>query len=171
MSNRKLIYPTELPSWKGMSFLPDKKGARKTDWGEPIRARGMFALLSYLKNNPHPTIVTILDCNLVSSREYSYDMPLLAFLSNSERKLVNLLSLGSEASRQQNIKEIRLLEKKHPKITQVVKKINSWKVYGDLHGGNLMRDRYGNYKLIDLEGFNLSYRSHHEVIKAITTRR
>jgi hypothetical protein len=154
-----------------MSFLSDKKGARKTEWGDPIRVGRMFALLSYLKNNPHPTIVSILDCKRIDSREYSYDMPLLAFLSDSQHKLVNLLSLGSEVDRKQNMAEIRLLEKKHPKLAQVVKKINSWKVYGDLHGGNVMRNRYGNYKLIDLEGFGLSYRSHHEVIKAITSRR
>jgi hypothetical protein len=167
----KLHHPTDLPSWKGLSFLPDKRVRKADNWGDPIRVSRTFALLTYLKNNPHPTIVPILDCHQTSSREYSYDMPLLAYLSDSEYKLINLLSLGSEASRKQSIKEIISLEKKHPKLTQVVKKINSWKTYLDLHGGNVMRDRYGNYKLIDIEGFGLSVHSHHAIIDSILRRR
>lgn len=170
-TRQKLQYPTELPSWKGLSFLPDNKGARKIAYGDSTRTNRTLALLSYLKNNPHPTIVSILDFSRVSSYQYSYDMPLLAYLSDTEYKLVTLLSRGNETNRKNNKKKILELEKKHPKLTQVIKKIKSWAIYGDLHGGNVMRDRYGNYRLIDIEGFNLFYHSHHEVINAITARR
>lgn len=167
---QKLQYPTTLPHWKGLEFLPDNKGVRKTDsWGDEFRVARTIELFNYLKNNPHPTIVPILDyCSLAPS-EYSYDMPLMAKLSNSESELAEIYSDGPEARKIEKNKIYRL-KKKHPKLYQVLVKLDSWKTYVDLHEGNVMRDRYGNYKLIDIEGFGLTTHSVQTIIDDITKK-
>lgn len=171
MSGRKLKYPAELPNWKGLFFLPGNKVVRKTNsWSEWAKVNRTVNLLSYLKDNPHPTIVSILNVERISSTEYSYDMPLLAKLSISESNLVYYLSLQPKYQVEHQSK-INRLKRKHPKLFQVINKINSWEVYLDLHGGNVMRDKYGNYKLIDIEGFGLSQYSHKDIIDKITARR
>lgn len=174
MSKRKLQYPTELPHWKGVHFLPDNKGVQKTDsWGDERRVSRTVSFLNYLKNNPHPTIVPILDYRVISYREYSYDMPLMAELSDSESELVGLFTEASEGSvyRAKNRHKIYRLGKKHPKLYQVIKKLNSWKTYIDLHEGNVMKDQYGNIKLIDIEGFGFSRYSFEDIVNDITARR
>lgn len=168
---QKLQYPIELPHWKGLSFLPDNKTVRKTDsWGDQFRVDKTIEILTYLKNNPHPTIVPILDCCKISSTEYSYDMPLMAMLSDSESELISLWTDGLDTRKEKRSKIYRL-RKKHPKLFQILKKLNSWETYLDLHEGNVMRDRYGNYRLIDLEGFGLSRYSVSDIVHDITTRR
>jgi hypothetical protein len=172
---QKLQYPNELPYWKGLRFFPDdNRKVRKTDsWGDERRVAKTFELLTYLKNNRHPTIVTILDCRKISSTEYSYDMPLMAELSNSETELVDLVTSGeyNPDYRIANRHRVYRLRKKHPKLFQVIQKINSWKTYVDLHEGNLMKDQYGNYKLIDLEGFGFTRYSSDDIISSITAKR
>lgn len=174
MSKRKLQYPTELPNWKGVSFTKDQKRVRKENsWFDDYKVDRIFQFLKYLRNNPHPTIVTILDCRRISPFEYSYFMPLMARLSNSEAELVDLYTSGEHNSdyRKANHKRILYLKKKHPKLFQVIQKIESWGTYLDLHEGNVMRDRYGNYRLIDIEGFGFSHYSIEDIIKSITIRR
>jgi hypothetical protein len=174
MPKRKLQYPTELPDWKGVSFTKDQKKVRKENsWFDESRVDRTVRFLKYLRKNPHPTIVTILNCRRISSNEYSYFMPLMAELSNSHAELVDLYTSGTSDSdyRKANSKRISFLKKKHPRLFQVIKKIESWGTYHDLHEGNLMRDQYGNPKLIDLEGFGFSQFSTEEIIDSITARR
>jgi hypothetical protein len=174
MSKRKLQYPTELPNWKGVSFTKDQKRVRKDNsWFDESRVDRTVQFLKYLIKNPHPTIVTILNCRRISSNEYSYFMPLMANLSNSEAELTDLYTSGNSNSdyRKANLKRISFLKKKHPKLFQVIKKIESWGTYHDLHEGNLMRDQYGNYKLIDIEGFGFAHYSFDDLVKSITVRR
>lgn len=170
MSGRKLQYPTKLPGWKGISFLPNNKGVRKeASWFDFAKVNRIFEFLTYLKNNRHPTIVSILDCRRISNEEYSYDMPLMAELSRSEALLVELYSVGMDHDGYRNFhrNKVSRLGKKHPKLIQVLKKINSWDRYADLHEGNIMRDQYGNYKLLDIEGFSFSKYSAQEIIDKI----
>jgi len=167
---RRLQYPIELPHWKGLRFIDDKTVRKIDSWGDQVRVHQTIELLTYLKNNPHPTIVPILDCRKISSTEYSYDMPLMAMLSESESELVSLYSDGP-AARHNEHKKLLCLKNKHPKLFQVVKKLDSWETYVDLHEGNVMRDRYGNYRLIDIEGFGLFQFTAHDIINDITKRR
>lgn len=174
MSKSKLQYPTELPNWKGVSFTKDKKKVRKENsWFDESRVDRTVRFLKYLRHNPHPTIVTILNCRRISSNEYSYFMPLMAELSNSESELVDLYTSGEQNSdyRRANKKRILYLKRKHPKLFQVIKKIESWGTYLDLHEGNVMRDRYGNFKVLDIEGFGFTHYSFEEIVKSIKTRR
>lgn len=174
MYKRKLEYPTELPHWKGVSFTEDNKSVCKTDtWYDERRVDRTFEFLTYLKDNGHPTIVSILSCCRISSTQYEYTMPLMAELSNSETELVDVFSSGvsNPDYRAANRHRVYRLKKKHPKLFQVIKKINSWKTYIDLHEGNVMRDQYGNYKVIDIEGFGFGRFSYDEIVSSITARR
>lgn len=174
MYKRKLQYPTELPHWKGVFFSKDQKSVRKENsWFSESRVDRTVKFLKYLRKNPHPTIVSILNCRRISNTDYSYHMPLMAQLSNSEAELVDLYTSGDSNSdyRKANLKRISFLKKKHPKLFQVIKKIASWKTYNDLHEGNVMRDQYGNYKLIDIEGFGFADYSFDDIVSSITARR
>lgn len=174
MSKSKLQYPTELPNWKGVSFTKDKKKVRKENsWFDDSRVDRTVRFLKYLRKNPHPTIVTILNYRRISPNDYSYFMPLMAELSNSESELVDLYTSGEHNSdyRRANRKRISYLKTKHPKLFQVIQKIESWRTYLDLHEGNLMRDQYGNYRVIDIEGFGFAHYSFDDIVKSITVRR
>lgn len=171
---QKLQYPTELPAWKGLSFLPNGKGVRKIDkYFDEVKVDNTIEFLKYLKNNPHPNIVPVLNYHRLDDNEYTYDMPLMAELNKSEGQLVDLFAEGYDhpSYRIKNEKEVSSLKEKHPKLYQVINKISSWDVYGDLHKGNVMKDRYGNLRLIDIEGFSFTRFSAEEIIFQITARR
>jgi len=168
---RKLQYPTELPHWKGVSFTKDQKKVRKENsWFDDHRVDRTIQFLKYLRKNPHPTIVPILNWRRQSPNEYSYFMPLLAKLSDSETELVDLVTSGDDYKRS-NRHRIYRLKKNHPKLSQFIQKVNSWKTYLDLYEGNIRRDKYGNYKVIDIEGFGFAHYSSDEIISSITARR
>jgi hypothetical protein len=170
---RKLEYPTELPYWKGIYFIPDNKGVQKIgSWYDEGQTKNTFQFLNYLKNNRHPSIVTILNCQSSAENSYSYEMPLMANLLESEKDLISLLSESEEYAslKRQYRYKIYRLKKKHPKLFHFLKRVMSWGVYNDLHSDNVMKDQYGNYKLIDIEGFSFYSYSVNDIIKAITSK-
>lgn len=124
-------------------------------------------MFQHMMQHPDPLVAPVLRCEKLSSETYSYDLPLMAKLTYSERRLIEYASDLDKGypSLWKKQKKLHLPGRyKHQKLMWFLRKVIMQDLYRDLHCGNVMRDRYGNYKLLDLEGFDpKKYLSYHNI--------
>lgn len=93
---------------------------------------------------------------------YTYEMARLGKLSEIEQSVIDTVgdghsvgitkpcALGRNAACQKHLDEAW---EHYPKIMDFLGQVIEQRRYVDLHGGNIMVDENGDYKLIDIEGF------------------
>lgn len=122
----------------------------------------MEKLCSYLIKNPDPTIVPVYDfcyCGRITdgTHQYEYEMEQLYQLPRDEKRIVDAASddwydSGFYPS-QSKIEIVVASQTEYPDLFNFLESITRLGRYTDLHSGNLMLDRDGNYRLVDLESF------------------
>jgi hypothetical protein len=132
-----------------------RKHARSAD---PFALEGMRRFIVALMHNPHPMIVPVYDFTIGNRVggwiEYSYDMQRLGVLNSTEKNMIE------DAGYNRRITAIDLkTRQRYPELTDFLNQILVEDSYWDLHDGNIMKNEQEEYKLIDLEGFNLEYRA------------
>jgi hypothetical protein len=117
------------------------------------------AICMHFMRNPDPTVVPILDFQLLSEPksqygwfEYQYDMVRLGMLSHSEK---NLIGHMNSYRRERWETESYVVEgrKNLPILYDFISAIKLQGRYLDLHEGNVLKDDQENFRIIDIEGF------------------
>ncbi len=129
-------------------FLSGNKVLKVVESGEYHSYQKIKGILSWVKKTKPKHVVKIYDEGqfTISGRlHYFYVMEKLIPLPASyDTDLINIIENRVETS-------IELLK---PKVAEfIVAFDNCSRTYVDLHERNVMMDRFGNYKLVDLEGF------------------
>ena len=106
-------------------------------------------IISWVKKSKSKHIVKIYDSGQFTTsgrKYYFYVMERLIPLPLSyDTDLIDIIDSRHETS----------LELFKPKVSEFVMSFDAMKLtYVDLHERNVMMDRFGNYKLVDLEGFS-----------------
>jgi len=86
-----------------------------------------------------------------TSYGYFYEMKRLAKLCNKEKVLIEHLAYLNRIKSDHN--ERNHYEKDYPKLVEFMMEVFRLDRYHDLHDGNFLKDEFGQYKLIDIEGF------------------
>lgn len=116
----------------------------------------IFGFFNNKKNLANPCIVKIYDFGKIKGEfAYYYIMEKLSPIDVKEQRAFvdcfeSLYSKGRRMTKNGNLSFIT------PKFKSFLQ--NSFKLkqyYNDVHEGNIMKDRYGNYKFIDIESFYL----------------
>lgn len=92
-------------------------------------------------------------CNRFNSVSYFYDMQRLYPLTPQEYAIVNSCSDNLNTKWENDCPLIKLGKEKYPELINFFNYVEKELKYKDLHAGNVMKDKSGNFKLIDLEGF------------------
>lgn len=120
--------------------------------------------INKLIKNPDDNIVDVYEFNRNKNLNYQYIMDWLHPLNQEEKAIVTILS-GIQTYRQQHagIKPkfvgeektniILNAKKNYRSLYDFINEENERKRYFDFHEHNVMKDSFGNYKFIDLEGF------------------
>jgi hypothetical protein len=158
-------YPTRLPS--GLQILDGLKVRKTARCSMEHTFRFMDALINHFIRQPDPTVVPVyqfLNLSTASRFEYSYDMDLLGMLSDDEKMLVSHYgSLQDRHGRSAYMHSAMInKEREYPHLFSFLKELTIQGRYYDLHGGNIMIDLEGNYRVIDLEGFHYRNLSHQD---------
>jgi hypothetical protein len=135
---------------------------RKTSICEdPYSMEFMEALINRFIMSHHDLVVPVFNYVKIKKLVYTYDMSRLNSLSKEEEKLVDLISDIEIKTNKPYDKIIPYLDDRHPiardkfpGLVSFIETVYLENRYHDIHGGNVMIDHLGNYKLIDLEGFN-----------------
>lgn len=125
----------------------------------------MQALCEHLIRTPHPEIVPVLSFHTVSKGffhyRYNYTMQKMNHLSNFEKSVIHIWSGINDVA--DSVTPKKYTEEEAESITKagleycpkLVNLMEDWQhLYFDIHAGNIMKDDDGEYRLIDLEGFD-----------------
>lgn len=110
----------------------------------------LFTKLNSIKNiieNCKDVIVPIKSYGYISYRNGNYIYYIMKKLNKVSFTTGDLM----ESSMYNPVPNIKKLDSKQKEFIKKISKINI--KYLDFHGGNIVKDNAGNYKLIDLEGF------------------
>lgn len=166
-NNRKLPY--------GLEYVGDGWTVRKTAHctGKDT-LQFMEGLCKHLIAHPDPMVVPVYSfvSTMVSSSpniyEYQYEMMRLGDLTREEAgiiwqvgdawRIADVLSIEDPTRQFKDDAPYSVEEcwDKHPKLMKFLKQIVVLDRYHDLHGENIMLDNDGDYRIIDLEGFQNS---------------
>lgn len=128
-------------------------------------------IVEHFTNKPHDLVVPV--CNFqyeeffnencgksnsitdseINHYEYSYDMKRLFILNKDERSIIDRY-LSIYVIRDEREPRVLDIDQNYPELIDFCFKIKKWGAYNDAHNGNFLKDECGDYKLIDLEGFN-----------------
>lgn len=112
--------------------------------------RSFFNCLKYIKNNTNPITVKIFDYGLIGKDKYYYVMERLKPISNKHIEKFDQIGYRKFVTNQ----DISFDRKRFPKESSFLKNFYQYKYYqSDPNYGNIMVNKYGSYKLIDLETF------------------
>lgn len=114
----------------------------------------MEALIHHFMDHPDPMVVPVYNFKVICKPYdylYSYDMKQLQCLTNKEKKLIDTIGDLYEEYGYEACDQYKDLE--NPKLMNFLHTLIKSGKYWDIHSGNILKDEYGNYKLIDLEGF------------------
>lgn len=122
--------------------------------GKSLKSRilSFSKFLNFLRENPHPGLVTIYDVSVnISENYYSYTMEELKELNKREEHLADDFYKyhNGDFSKNEERKYCSLI-KNHYKLYSFLEKNSG--LYDDIHGGNIGISKDGNYKFMDLEG-------------------
>jgi hypothetical protein len=160
-SNYKLPY--------GLKYIGDGYTVRKTTTCSGQKTlHFMRALCEHLIARPDPMVVPVYKFQNLSSKvenlyQYSYDMLRLGDLDGNEKEIIwqvgNAWRNGiAKPTRQfteygEKVYSVSKAWDTYPELMKYLGKIVKQDRYHDLHGGNIMKDEEGLYKIIDIEGF------------------
>ena len=122
------------------------------------------ALCHKLILQPDPMVVSVYDFKIIDMKSifdyvYSYDMKRLNDISDFEKNIIDEASLSKwfspslKSFRKSSNIDIDLAWDKYYLLMNFLTRVIDQDRYHDLHGGNIMKDNDGSYRLIDLEGF------------------
>lgn len=102
-------------------------------------------------------VVPVYDISFEGDRRiihYSYTMKRLCVLSSEEKTLID--ACFKIYSGPIDLTDQRVIEGKenYPALFELCNRMITDNIYWDRHSGNILKDEVGDYKIIDLEGFN-----------------
>jgi hypothetical protein len=156
----------------GLEYVKDGFTIRKTvHCSRKQTVEFMRALCAHLIAHPDPMVVPIYDFQYLGQVaqhdfKYSYDMLRLGEISEIENRIIWQVGYAhSDGSSDpvHNFKHTVWVKthidaeyawKNHFKLMTFLEKVISLDRYHDLHGENVMMDNDGEFRLIDIDGFN-----------------
>lgn len=122
-------------------------------------------LIKHFINHPDPMVVPVYSWkerpkNKNGLISYSYTMKRLCLLSQEERHVISLCCASLKKDEDWNHSYIEkakndlfAFNKDYSLLISFIEEAILNKNYVDTHKGNFLKDEYGDYKIIDLEGF------------------
>jgi hypothetical protein len=118
------------------------------------------AIVKHFMRHPDPMVVPVYDFQAVEipaskygAHRYYYDMMRMGLLSREEKQMIAEIS-NENWYHHQNFSVDRWMSS-NAKLATFMKEVITLSRYHDLHNGNIMKDLDDNYRIIDLEGFQL----------------
>ena len=162
-------FATRLPPSHNVTAL-DNGLIRKTEWyARQSQFEFIVALLEHVTKHPEPLIVPVYEYRILESgpRDFtvSYDMMHCGILEKEERDFVDSVGEAWDLFHEKVFEkldagacgpyqdELRSGCQKLPELAKFLRQVVDEGRYMDLHSGNVMRNQYADYVLIDLEGF------------------
>lgn len=129
-------------------------------------ARAIEVLCKYFMDTKDPMVVEIYNFQHLkplpnkapsvytySGYGYFYEMKRLAKLSSEEKDLIEDMAYLGRVKALSEIDKNFHNKKAYPKLVDFMLEVLQQNRYHDLHSGNFLKDEFGDYKLIDIEGF------------------
>jgi hypothetical protein len=115
-------------------------------------------VVNHFINHPDPLVVPVYSWEdyYPNSKwyEYSYTMKRLGILSQEEKRIISLCIYHKTKFLSNNfLSEFKGEEINYPDLINFMYHVLSQNRYIDLHSQNFLKDEFGDYKLIDVEGF------------------
>lgn len=125
---------------------------------DPYSMEFMTACINHFIKHPDPLVVLVSNFKKLKKQTYTYDMVRLNSLSLEEEKLIDWVGdldfdYGATMVIPYIDSKMPMTRTHFPILMDFLDQVYSKNHYHDIHGGNVMIDNYGNYKLVDLEGF------------------
>lgn len=129
-------------------------------------ARAIEALCKHFMDTKDPMVVEIYSFQHLkplpdkapsaytySGYGYFYEMKRLAKLSEDEKNLIEHMAYLNRSKAMLDRDKNLHHDKDYPKLFDFMLEVLQQNRYHDLHSGNFLKDEFGDYKLIDIEGF------------------
>jgi hypothetical protein len=157
-------YNNNLECYFGISLVDDFTVRKVAMTSTKEYFEAIEACCKFIMRNPDPMIVPVLNFqslevpvlgSLYGTYKYQYDMKRLAMLEREEKDLIEAMMREYWSHTLDRTKNAEVLRGQviHPKLFLFIKKLIATNRYGDLHSGNIMKDEFCNFQVIDLEGF------------------
>jgi hypothetical protein len=166
-------YATRLPPGKSVQLLNDGVIRKIEHCSMEKTMEFMEALIKHFIAYPDPMVVPIYDFQTLTRKRneysYSYDMMRLGILTSEERRFIDLVGdmtdkygkdafmyEASDYLTSQHDYDLNRGNLEFPKLYDFLKTVVELDRYHDIHSGNILMDLEENYRLIDLEGFQVT---------------
>ena len=148
----------ELPRGRGL-HLVNQHSVQKSGYLHKIYFNLFKDFIEPLVGFPHDDIVPIYNFSYATEEddaeryEYSYEMQRLYPLTLEEREIIDYSyrNLGEEWEDKCAI--VTSAKKNKPELYNFLSRVLLTLKYKDMHGGNVMKNKEGQFLMIDLEGF------------------
>lgn len=122
------------------------------------------ALIRHFILHPDPMVVPVYHFEVLENQPstsggsygrftYAYEMMRLGMLENDEKRIIEKAGSFRWMGHIPD-SELKLERKGYTKLIEFMEKVISMGRYDDIHGGNFLKDNDGDYRIIDLEGFD-----------------
>lgn len=124
------------------------------------------AVINHFIRKPDPMVVPVYRFEAIEEKDegvskrwgtyrYAYEMMRMGMLDRDERTVIDVAHPYYHNGIPVDVKHdiLQMGWKSYPKMMKFLNKVFMQGRYTDIHSGNFMKDRDGEYRIIDLEGF------------------
>lgn len=158
-------YDENVESRYGIKLVDDRTVRKEAEFSTRASFDWIRKLVLHLIANPDPMVVPIYRFEVIEETpetdsrhwgvyKYAYEMMRLPMLMKEEKMLITAMIQKRWSSNNPPDPIIQSGEREFPELFAFMTRVLNEGNYTDLHDNNFLKDEQGNYRIIDLEGFN-----------------
>ncbi len=159
----RMKYDPNIEGRYGIKLVDEHRVRKEANFSTRESFEYIQAVVNHFIKNPDPMVVPVYSFEVLQEPSdrygifiYAYEMMRLGMLDNYERDILESCHAYYHTGIPYDVRNDLLARgwREYPKLMKFMNVVFSQQRYTDIHSGNFMKDQEGEYRIIDLEGFN-----------------
>lgn len=159
-------YDPNIESRNGITLIDEHRVRKEAQLSTREGFDYTRAVVKHFIRKPDPMVVPVYTFEVIEETPekesrygtyiYAYEMMRLGMLSRDERAVIDVSYPYYHNGIPVDVKHdiLQMGWRSYPKLLKFLNVVFQQQRYSDIHSGNFMKDQDGDYRIIDLEGFN-----------------